>query len=378
MKTVGTSEYTLSITGIQIFTCNAVCNENQLVTYGICFERMELSTVFTNFTQICDYPLDFDAINNNCFCIDGYYFSVDKCVNIEQQFLSVDSNMQLLTLTMQYELSQTVYVLNQQLQEVEQKINDQLINISNNLDIHKYDTKMELNSINNTLHTNLNNNKDNINLQFNKITTSQQVINDQITQLKAESVYKLDNVYQVVQDLKQLQTTHLTQIDSEISNVEQKLSSSLTNIVNTVAACSKEVTLNNQVDFINRQINELKAKMNELSINISNQASGCKTVGATPEGDGLCRCTQKFGIPPDTNQGYTAHGYNTIFYPLYNQCCTQYFYAFFQYESSSSHRGQYVNVADATLFYCSNQQQYTYISGLEAQNQPRPYTNMIV
>ncbi|CAL5985071.1 Hypothetical_protein [Hexamita inflata] len=400
MKQNGISEFSLSVTGVEIITCESVCTDNKIVTYGICFDIIPFSTILDNYTQVCNLPLILDQINNVCVCIEGYYFSVDKCVNIEQQFVDVDDNMSLLALTMQFEISQAVNTMNLQLSDVETKIYKQLDNISQNMDVNLNNIEQDILSTNTSLHKALNTNQDNINANFGKVQTSQLAVKDQITQFKSESIYKVDNVNQAVLDLKSLSSTRFTQLDSQISILEQKISSMMQSVLNT---CSKETTsadiknflqqmntnLINENNAIKTQINQLNAKINELSVNISIQTSGCKTVGATPEGDGLCKCTQKLGSLPNIlnienvgsfdGQGkqkyitYSLQWSKNYFSPKLNLCCTQQQYI-------TNYYGDYDNRRYITKIICGDGLEYQY-EQVEEQTYDsslytREYTNL--
>ncbi|CAL6040753.1 Hypothetical_protein [Hexamita inflata] len=356
MKQTGMSEFSLSITGVEIFTCESVCIDNKIVTYGICFDLIPFSTILDNHTQVCNLPLILDQINNICVCIEGYYFSVDRCVNIEQQFVDVDGNMSLLALTMQFEISQAVITMNQQLSDVETKIYKQLDNISLNMDVNLKNIEYDIQSTNTSLHKTLNTNQDIINANFGKVQTSQLAVKDQITQFKAESIYKVESVNQAVLDLKSLSSTRFTQLDS-IQQFLQQMN-----------------------DAFNNKMNQLNAKINELSVNISIQTSGCKTVGATPEGDGLCKCTQTLGNLPDQFQGpsigdrthiiYVLQGKQSIFSPKLNLCCTRYQY--YDYVNSIIYR----YICGDGLEYAQQQVEQQVEHNQDFSLKTREYTNI--
>ncbi|CAL6040695.1 Hypothetical_protein [Hexamita inflata] len=290
-------------------------------------------------------------------------------------------------------------MLQNQFYNLEQDIQSNISNLSEFMFETYSDLKFDIKTTNITLHDNLNqmfkessdqnsmtqviingfNNQvsNNFSFLYGKLENISSVIHDNqlnITTLINDNQFniknnftqmlqKIDNANIAVNDFKSISLFNFSAISTQINSLDTKISSSFSSVLNT---CSKETT----VEDLKTQINKLNDKINELSVNISIQTSGCKTVGAIPEGDGLCKCAARLGsgviVPDDLYHGQWFTYRRSYFSISLNMCCSQY------------KNEQYTNNAFDydDKYLCGNGLLYDY--SYAGQYGFRPYTNFVL
>ncbi|CAL5985440.1 Growth_factor receptor cysteine-rich domain superfamily [Hexamita inflata] len=333
MQSVGIAEQVLNINGTSTLTCQQLCADEYIVTFGICHEIIQFATTLDNFTQICNEPFIFDSFNNICLCQYGYYLNGTICVNVINEFSEIVQNMSSIYLKLQTEIQQTDIVLKSIFYDLEKEILTNISNLSKLVSETHLDLKLDINTINQTLYNTLMDIQTDIDFNF-KFNSDQNVITQAIikqfyietsnnfsvvnTKLGSVSTLMIDNNLNI--------TNQYIQTQIQISDLQNEISNNFSQVEQSI-------------DGLITKITSLSAKIDQLNL----AATGCKTIGATEEGDGLCTCTTKFG----NIQSSHKNGFDSTT----NKCCTQYMY-----------------LSEALI--CSDGQQYYHYAVL------RQYTNV--
>ncbi|CAL6095804.1 Hypothetical_protein [Hexamita inflata] len=355
MQRFGVSSFIVVVSGSEQLICSDVCSKNNYVTYGLCSSIPDFSTLLLNSTVICEFPFVFNSFSNICECAFGYFLNLTYCVNVIQQFSTVQRNATNLEISIKNEIQKTeievktafigleqlilsnVSALTQHIDDIDKVINQNII--SANETIHKNIYEMKTDNANkfSTL-TELIENKHI--LTQNQLTNVQNVLKNQLdaqNTLITDNQFYIKNNFTVQKDqisnLKISIDTRFSTIDSSIWNAISKLNdmktqlqSSQTSIETKIGGVSSLITstvatqtvLNDIITQITDVQNYMATQtyLKTIYESLSNALNGismCKIPGSVNQG-GICRCVYDGGL--DNFQIL-----NQVFCEEWNSCC---------------------------------------------------------
>ncbi|CAL6089842.1 Hypothetical_protein [Hexamita inflata] len=284
----GTSLFSASISEQEIINCANICNNLNYVTYGLCQQQPEFSTLLQNSTVICEHPFVFNHELNSCECDFGFFLNVSFCVNVINQFSITQKNATDLEYSLRTEIQTVEIDLKTAFIGLEQLI---MSNISDLVVIVSENDKILNNSIistNETIHKNINE-------------------------------LRTDNLNQHKTIIEQIETKH-TQVTNQINSKFSAQNTLIEARFSTVDLSEK--TINSKLDDMKTQITGVQTAVNlratqsyltDVYNALSGQISALKTItnpcaawpGSINE-NGLCKCVYKGA---------------TLFCPNLNQCC---------------------------------------------------------
>ncbi|CAL6068329.1 Hypothetical_protein [Hexamita inflata] len=103
------------------------------------------------------------------------------------------------------------------------------------------------------------------NYQFQSIIDRSTSTNTLVSQLQAQSIYKLNSLSTSINEQKLLSFENFSQISALITNSDAKTGSQFTKLQTDVSFCSKETTLNSQINTLKTQISTMNDKMNAFA-----------------------------------------------------------------------------------------------------------------
>ncbi|CAL6059038.1 Hypothetical_protein [Hexamita inflata] len=145
-------------------------------------------------------------------------------------------------------IDDVVISLNLQLFTVEANIYDKLQLIQSDINDNAQYLNSNVQSVNSSLHEKLNANQNAQIISFNQLSTDQQALNTLVSQLQAQSIYKLNSLSTSINEQKLLSFENFSQISALITNSDAKTGSQFTKLHTDVSFCSKETTLNSQIN----------------------------------------------------------------------------------------------------------------------------------
>ncbi|CAL6081090.1 Hypothetical_protein [Hexamita inflata] len=308
MQSVGIAEQSLNISGTSTLTCYQLCDDEQIVTFGICYGIIQFATTLDNFTQICSDPFIFDSFNNICVCQYGYYLNGSICVNVINEFSEIMLNISSIYVKLHTEIQQTDLELKSIFYDFEQNIQTNISNLSKLVSETHLDLKLDINTTNQTLHNTMKDLQTDVDFKL-KFNSDQNVI----TQAIIKQFYiETSNNFSAVSTKLGSVSTLIIDNNLNITNYFMKTQTQISDLQNEIGSNFSQV--GQAIDGLIIKITSLSDKIDKLNL----AATGCKTIGATEEGDGLCTCTTKFG----NIQSSYKNGFNFV----NNMCCTQYMY----------------------------------------------------
>ncbi|CAL5976988.1 Hypothetical_protein [Hexamita inflata] len=129
-KRIGQSLYQLTSSQFETLQCNRMCLDNQVVTYGICQQKINFATLVSNNTYVCADPFEYSQYNNSCVCKPDYYLNISVCVHVINQFTEIQRNMIQLEVDLKTEIHSTEANLLALYQDLEQMIQQNISNLS--------------------------------------------------------------------------------------------------------------------------------------------------------------------------------------------------------------------------------------------------------
>ncbi|CAL6068317.1 Hypothetical_protein [Hexamita inflata] len=162
-------------------------------------------------------------------------------------------------------IDDVVISLNLQLFTVEANIYDKLQLIQSDINDNAQYLNSNVQSVNSSLHEKLNANQNAQIISFNQLSTDQQALNTLVSQLQAQSIYKLNSLSTSINEQKLLSFENFSQISALITNSDAKTGSQFTKLQTDVSFCSKETTLNSQINTLKTQISTMNDKMNAFA-----------------------------------------------------------------------------------------------------------------
>ncbi|CAL6078159.1 Hypothetical_protein [Hexamita inflata] len=243
MQRVGVMDQQFNITGTELLTCQSVCQQGMFVAYGIC-QNIIVHSMLVNFTQICQENYIFDSLSNQCLCVKGYYYNGSTCVNINNEFSKITSNMISLDSDIKssnQELKSLFYNLNVDIQTNISNLNDLVTEMYVNL-------KQDISTQNASIHSQLNDIKTDMDSNFQNGFDQNKIIQIQIGDLKTETIQSF-----------------------------QYLNNNLTKTMN-----DNQINITHQVDYLKSQISQLSDKIDQVSV------GGCPLNSTLV--NGVCTC----------------------------------------------------------------------------------------
>ncbi|CAL6089899.1 Hypothetical_protein [Hexamita inflata] len=276
---VGQTQNLVQISNQESLQCIQVCNNNQYVTYGLCQQMIQFSTLLSNNTVMCIYPFEFNSILNECTCSQGYYLNITVCVNLVQELTQIISNMSILDLQMHSEITNVNIELKQMIYNLEDDIQSNISNLSEILVESYANLKQDINTTNGTLHENINSLRINFQQslkQSNDLNSMTQTI---IQNFRNESIYnssvlnsKLNNINWLIDNNQMYIKSNFTQTQNQINDLKSLIGLSFDKVDTTLIQLKSDISntnssinnLNNQVNTIKTQINSQNDKINTI------------------------------------------------------------------------------------------------------------------
>ncbi|CAL5986882.1 Conserved_hypothetical protein [Hexamita inflata] len=268
MSKFGSSSFSATQTQLETLLCDNICKtQNQYITYGLCQQQPQFSTLLLNSTVICEHPFVFNAQNDSCDCDFGFFLNISFCVNVIDQLSVTQKNATDLESTLRVEIQRTELELKTAFIGLEQLIISNITAFIQSMNENDLGINNNISSINATIHKNINDLRtENID-QFNTIT-------GQIENKHTQTTYQLDSEFNgltsTINDnqinIKNNFTAQKDQITDFRTNVQSILSlmdSHITNFQNDNKAdlSSVNLTLKTKIDTQSTLIND-----NQLNI----------------------------------------------------------------------------------------------------------------
>ncbi|CAL5986878.1 Hypothetical_protein [Hexamita inflata] len=268
MSKFGSSSFSATQTQLETLLCDNICKtQNQYITYGLCQQQPQFSTLLLNSTVICEHPFVFNAQNDSCDCDFGFFLNISFCVNVIDQLSVTQKNATDLESTLRVEIQRTELELKTAFTGLEQLIISNITAFIQSMNENDLGINNNISSINATIHKNINDLRtENID-QFNTIT-------GQIENKHTQTTYQLDSEFNgltsTINDnqinIKNNFTAQKDQITDFRTNVQSILSlmdSHITNFQNDNKAdlSSVNLTLKTKIDTQSTLIND-----NQLNI----------------------------------------------------------------------------------------------------------------
>ncbi|CAL6092114.1 Growth_factor receptor cysteine-rich domain superfamily [Hexamita inflata] len=289
MQRVGIAEQLLNIIGVETKTCQQVCSGEEIVTFGICYDKIQFATTLENFTQICADPFYFDSLNNICVCQYGYYLNGSVCVNVINEFSEILLNISALDVKLHTEIQQTDLELKTIFYNLEKEIQTNISNLSQFVFETYSDLKQDINTTNTTLHDTFEVLNTNMDLKF-KLSSDQNIMTQSIingfkTETSANfSVVntKLGNLNSLITENNLNVTKNFTQVLTQISDLKSTIITNFDQVDTALVGLKADVTgTNSSVNTLNSNINTkfvaLNSLINDNYLNLKNNFTQTQT-----------------------------------------------------------------------------------------------------
>ncbi|CAL6017798.1 Growth_factor receptor cysteine-rich domain superfamily [Hexamita inflata] len=289
MERVGIAEQSLNVIGTETKTCQYVCSGEEIVTFGICYNKIQFATTLENYTQICADPFNFDSLNNICVCQYGYYLNGSVCVNVINEFSEILLNISALDVKLHTEIQQTDFELKTIFYNLEKEILTNISNLSQFVFETYSDLKQDINTTNTTLHDTLNDLNTNMDLKF-KLSSDQNIMTQSIINgFKTETLAnfsvvntKLGNLNSLITDNHLNVTKNFTQVLAQISDLKTTMITNFAQVDTALVGLKADVaTTNTSVNTLNSNINAkfvtLNSLINDNQLNLKNNFTQTQT-----------------------------------------------------------------------------------------------------
>ncbi|CAL5995968.1 Conserved_hypothetical protein [Hexamita inflata] len=171
MPNFGSSSFIATQTELETLLCANICKTpNQYITYGICQQQPQFSTLLSNQTVICEHPFIFNDQDNLCECDFGFYLNISFCVNVIDQFSNTQKNATILGNELRTEIQRTELELKTAFIGLEQLIISNITAFVKNMNDNDLATNNNIISTNQTVHKNINDLRAENTDQFNIMT----------------------------------------------------------------------------------------------------------------------------------------------------------------------------------------------------------------
>ncbi|CAL5973175.1 BspA_family leucine-rich repeat surface protein [Hexamita inflata] len=256
----GDSTFKATLTDIEIITCSNICPSQQYVTYGICRSKLPFSSIVNDVVE-CTFPFIFNTQNETCYCDFGYYINNSYCVNVIDQFSTIQKNATM----MQNELDYQIQLTEMQLKTA---IVDLQLLIQTNIS-----------ELKDTIH-------ENNNLTNNNIISTNVSLHQNINMLRAKNAQQFDDIYKQQENNYLLQKDQITQARADISSTNQTLnfrSNSTDQLINQVAEDLSNINITTKVQFnsLNTTISARFDTVDTSLVTTNTKLSDLKTIIAT-------------------------------------------------------------------------------------------------
>ncbi|CAL6082265.1 Hypothetical_protein [Hexamita inflata] len=338
MQRVGIADQQLFIIGNETLTCQKVCQDNQLVTFGICFDVIQFATTLDNDTQICVDPFTFDQLENICVCKYGFYLNGSICVNIINEFSEIIVNISNLNTILHAEIQNTDIQLRSIFYNLEQEIMTNISNLSQLVFETYSELKLDIKSVNYSLEYQFENIITDLNSNFNLITNQNGITQAIINGFKNETFNnfqvvssKFSNLNVLINDNQLNVKNNFTQTQVYINDLKNTIDirfstiESSVNIINTklndlkTSQSSFETKLNDMQTYVmntittQQQLQNVYNKLYQVVSAIVIPEDPCKQWPGSVNQNGLCKCV--FMESTDVS---------SVFCSNVNQCCAVY------------------------------------------------------
>ncbi|CAL5979133.1 BspA_family leucine-rich repeat surface protein [Hexamita inflata] len=289
MQSVGIAEQSFNIIGEVIITCQKLCVNDKIVTFGICYENIQFATVLNNFTQICADPFTFDSLNNICVCQYGYYLNGSICVNVINELSKIFLNVSALDVKLHTEIQHTDLELKNIFYNLEKEIQSNISNLSQFMFETYSDLKQDMSTTNLTLHKTLKDLNTNVNLKFQICSDQNIMIQSIINGFKTESSTnfsalntKLGIVNTLITDNHLNITKNLNQTQTQISDLKTTMGTNFDQVDTALVQLDADVaSTNTSVHTLNLNVNTKLVTFNTLindnQLNIKNNFTQTQT-----------------------------------------------------------------------------------------------------
>ncbi|CAL6056015.1 Hypothetical_protein [Hexamita inflata] len=341
MYKFGSSFFIATQTQEETLRCADICKTpNLYITYGICLQQLQFSTILSNSTVICEHPFIFNSQNNSCECDFGFFLNISQCVNVIDQFSDTQKNATIMENELRTEIQKSELELKTAFRGLEQLIIDNITEFVKNMNANDLVINSNIISTNLTLHNNINDFRiQNLN-QYNTMTGQIENKHIQVTNIintQFNGIISLINNNQVniknnftaqkdqITELATTINTRFTTLDSSVSSANMKLEALKTQLTGSQTSIESKISgVSTQISNTVSTQQYLKDVYNSLLSAVNGIAAAqdpCKQWPGSVNQNGLCRCQY---INSD----------NSVFCPGYNKCCYLY--------SASSSSNEYI------------------------------------
>ncbi|CAL5993359.1 Growth_factor receptor cysteine-rich domain superfamily [Hexamita inflata] len=267
MPSFGYSSFTATQTELETLLCANICKtQNQYITYGICQQQPQFSTLLSNQTVICEYPFIFNDQDNLCECDFGFYLNISFCVNVIDQFSITQKNATIMENEFRTEIKRTELELKTAFIGLEQLIINNITAFVKNMNDNDLVTNNNIISTNYTIHKNINDLRAENTNQFNTMTgqienTHIQTISKINTEFNGLASLLNDNQVNIknnfttqkvaMDDFRANMITQFNNVDKHISDIQTENKADINDV---------KTKLDTQTTFIND--NQMNIKNN--------------------------------------------------------------------------------------------------------------------
>ncbi|CAL5986168.1 Hypothetical_protein [Hexamita inflata] len=246
----GSNSFTATQSQPETSTCTHICSSNYFVTYGLCQLQPQFSILLQNATVICEFPFVFNSFSNICECAFGYFLNITYCVNVIQQFSTVQKNATNLEIALKNEIQNTEIELKTAFIGLEQLIISNITALTKNMNDNDKEINLKIISVNETLHKNINESRAENTNKFSTLTglienkhilTQNQLTNVSTTLnnlIDVQTALIVNNQLSIKNNLTSLNTTLQDKLNSQM----KLITDNQLNIKNNFTAQKDQIT----------------------------------------------------------------------------------------------------------------------------------------
>ncbi|CAL5987802.1 Hypothetical_protein [Hexamita inflata] len=302
MTKFGVSSFIATQTELETLICANICKTpNYYITYGLCQQQPQFSTLLSNYTVICEHPFIFNDQINLCECDFGFYLNVSFCVNVIDQFSITQKNATILGNELRTEITKTELELKTAFIGLEQLIISNITALVKNINDNDLATNNNIINTNQTIHKSINDlrtentnqfstmtgqieNKhlqttDQINTEFNRLTN---FINDNQVNVKNNFTAQKDQITDFrtnIQSTLNLMDSHITNFQNDnradLSTINSTLKTKLDTL--TTLINENQVNIKNNFTAQKDQITDLATTFNTRFTTLDSSVSSANT-----------------------------------------------------------------------------------------------------
>ncbi|CAL6102898.1 Conserved_hypothetical protein [Hexamita inflata] len=302
MYKFGSSFFIATQTQEETLRCADICKTpNLYITYGICLQQPQFSTLLSNSTVICQYPFIFNFQNNSCECDFGFFLNSSYCINVIDQFSDTQKNATIMENELKTEILKSELELKTAFIGLEQLIIDNITEFIKNMNANDLVINNNIINTNQTLHNKINDlrtqnlnqfdtmtgqidNKllqvsDQINTEVNRLTS---LINDNQVIVKNNFTAQKDQIADFrtnVQSTLNLMNQHITNFQNDnkadLSSINNTLKTKLDTLTSFIS--DNQINIKNNFTAQKDQITDLTVTINSRFTTLDSSVSSANT-----------------------------------------------------------------------------------------------------